>query len=750
MWQALIKTVAIVLPAILISGCSRPREAINRVDDASQSRIGVMTGSVGETLVVSRFPEADIKTFDDIMDAASAMLAGQLDAVVTVFPTALNLCKRYPNLKFLDEPLDKEQNAVAARKQDQQLLADVNRVLADLEKSGALADLRRRWLKEDLSPYEEIAINVPTAGVPLKIGVSATREPFSFVNADGRVSGHDGELARLIAVGLNRPIEFLDMKFMALIPALQSGKIDLIITGMVATEERAKSVSFSSPYFDNKQVMIVRKGAQSETHDEKTKLVDVDDLKDKRLGVLLGSTHEAWVLKNLPGAEVSQYQAVADVAVAIKSNKVDAGLFDSEPLKELMSQDDTLEKLGSPLFSFDCGVGFSKQSTELRDECNRFLAEIRSDGTYEEMVSRWMNDGPASNFQADRTANGEKLVVGICNTGLPFAGVRDNELVGFEVELANRFSSYLGRELEVLDLEFSSLIAAVSSNKVDMILGTVFITPERLQQLHFSDPYYRMDVWAAAPKVNIAGFGVSSQTEFSAGTMWQKFSNSFYSNLIKERRYLLILNGLKTTLVISLLSALGGTLLGAIVCFMRMSNRVWLQWPARVYIAVLRGTPVLVVLMLIFYVAFASVDVSPLLAAVIAFGMNFAAYASEIFRAGIRAVDPGQTEAGLSLGFGRGATFFHIVLPQTILRILPVYKGEFISLVKMTSIVGYIAVQDLTKASDIIRSRTFDAFFPLIVVALLYFLLSWVFIRALDSLEFALDTKMRRLRKSSL
>ena len=106
--------------------------------------------------------------------------------------------------------------------------------------------------------------------------------------------------------------------------------------------------------------------------------------------------------------------------------------------------------------------------------------------------------------------------------------------------------------------------------------------------------------------------------------------------------------------------------------------------------------------------------------------MNFAAYVSEMFRTSISSISYGQTEAGLAMGFGKVKTFRYVVLPQAIDRVLPVYRGEFISLVKMTSIVGYIAVQDLTKASDIIRSRTFDAFFPLIVVAIIYFLLAWL------------------------
>jgi polar amino acid transport system substrate-binding protein len=170
---------------------------------------------------------------------------------------------------------------------------------------------------------------------------------------------------------------------------------------------------------------------------------------------------------------------------------------------------------------------------------------------------------------------------------------------------------------------------------------------------------------------------------------------------------------------------------------------------AKVYISILRGTPVLVLLMLIFYVVFASVDMNPVLVAVVAFGMNFAAYVSEIFRTGIEAVDRGQSEAGIAMGFSKVQTFLYVVLPQTVRRILPVYKGEFISLVKMTSIVGYIAVQDLTKASDIIRSRTFDAFFPLVMVALLYFTISWVLMQSLDHLERATDPKYKRAKAAN-
>jgi len=200
--------------------------------------------------------------------------------------------------------------------------------------------------------------------------------------------------------------------------------------------------------------------------------------------------------------------------------------------------------------------------------------------------------------------------------------------------------------------------------------------------------------------------------------------DSFYNNLIAEDRYRMILDGLQVTLLITFCAVLLGTLLGGLVCWMRMSRRRWLQQTAKVYIELMRGTPVLVLLMLMYYVVMAPLDATGIVVAVITFAMNTAAYTSEMLRTAIQGIDRGQTEAGLALGFTPRQTFFKIVLPQVVKAVMPVYQGEVVSLLKGTSIVGYIAVADMTRASDLIRSRTFDAFFPLIVTAIIYFLMA--------------------------
>lgn len=229
-------------------------------------------------------------------------------------------------------------------------------------------------------------------------------------------------------------------------------------------------------------------------------------------------------------------------------------------------------------------------------------------------------------------------------------------------------------------------------------------------------------------------------------SMLDRIKESFYSNLILEDRYMLILNGLKTTMIITVFAVILGTLLAGIICWMRMSRSRWMSGFARTYIFIMRGTPVLVLLMIMFYVVLASSNASGVLVSIITFALNSAAYFAEMMRTSIQGIDKGQTEAGLSLGFTRTQTFFHIVFPQATRNVIPVYIGEVISLLKGTAIVGYVAVIDMTKASDIIRARTFDAFFPLLLTAGIYLLLSWLIIVLL---RYATRTKSPSAQKNN-
>ena len=228
----------------------------------------------------------------------------------------------------------------------------------------------------------------------------------------------------------------------------------------------------------------------------------------------------------------------------------------------------------------------------------------------------------------------------------------------------------------------------------------------------------------------------------------------FIFNFIDDNRWKYLWDGLGATLKVTFFALVVGVVIGVILAIIRSTHdknikdmkgaskailKV-LDIIARVYLTVIRGTPVVVQLMIMYYVIMVS-STNKILVATIAFGMNSGAYVAEIFRSGIMAIDNGQFEAGRSLGFNFVQTMRYIIIPQAFKNVLPALANEFIVLLKETSVAGYVALQDLTKGGDIIRSRTYDAFMPLIGVALIYLAMVMFFTYLVGILE-------RRLRNS--
>ena len=220
----------------------------------------------------------------------------------------------------------------------------------------------------------------------------------------------------------------------------------------------------------------------------------------------------------------------------------------------------------------------------------------------------------------------------------------------------------------------------------------------------------------------------------------------FILNFVSDDRWKYLVNGLKVTMIVAFFAALLGIVIGFLLAIIRATHdkegklKV-LNFIAHIYITIIRGTPVVVQLLIIYFVVFGSVNVSKVLVAVLAFGLNSGAYVAEIFRSGIMSIDQGQFEAGRAIGMTYIQTMRHIIIPQAFKNVLPALGNEFIVLMKETSVSGYIALQDLTKGGDIIRSRTYDAFMPLIAIALIYLFFVMIFSKLVSLLE-------RRLRNS--
>ncbi len=224
------------------------------------------------------------------------------------------------------------------------------------------------------------------------------------------------------------------------------------------------------------------------------------------------------------------------------------------------------------------------------------------------------------------------------------------------------------------------------------------------------------------------------------------FIASFQNNFIDDNRYMYLVEGLGITLIVTLFAVLIGIALGFLVAIIRSTydktgKLKFLNIICNLYLTIIRGTPAMVQLLIMYYVIFASTSLDKVVVAILTFGINSGAYVAEIVRSGIMSIDNGQFEAGRSLGFSYGKTMWYIILPQAFKNVLPALANEFIVLLKETSICGYIGLMDLTRGGDIIRSRTYEAFLPLIAVALIYLALVMIltyFVRLLE----------RRLRSS--
>ena len=237
---------------------------------------------------------------------------------------------------------------------------------------------------------------------------------------------------------------------------------------------------------------------------------------------------------------------------------------------------------------------------------------------------------------------------------------------------------------------------------------------------------------------------------------FSEISSSFEKTFITDDRWLQLLNGLGVTVQITIFASLIGLVLGFLIAVIRSTHDMtvqgkkcrnfsdfilkFLNFLCNIYITIIRGTPVVIQLMIMYFIVFAS-SRNGIFAAILSFGINSGAYVAEIVRSGIMSIDKGQFEASRSLGFNYRSTMIHIILPQAFKNILPALGNEFIVLVKETSVAGYVALQDLTYVGNLIRSRTYEAFFPLITVALIYLIIVLILTFLLKKLE-------RRLRNS--
>ena len=511
---------------------------------------------------------------------------------------------------------------------------------------------------------------------------------------------------------------------------------------MTVTEDRKKNVDFSDSYTTSKQVIIV--------NDEKSSAADntiksVDDLKGKNIGVQLGTTGDTFATdyEKDGTANLERYTKAADAIQALNQNKIDCVIIDEQPALSFIAVNKNLAILEEEFAVEEYALCVKKGNSELLSKINTALQKLKTDGTIAKINTNYIGTDDEKGtmpYQKKNVQRTGKLVVATNAEFKPYEYIENNQIVGIDMDIMQAVCDELGLEMEIENMAFDSILSAIQSGKADVGAAGMTVTEDRKQNVDFSDSY------TTSKQVIIINKGSSSASDGKSDTKSLSFTDKLRQNFVEDNRWQYILSGLGNTLLITLLAIIIGLVIGTLVAVVRtvhdqQGKLKILNVICKIYLAVIRGTPAMIQLLIIYYVIFASVNVNKILVAVVAFGLNSGAYVAEVIRSGINAVDKGQFEAGRCLGLNYRQTMSNIIMPQAFKNMLPALCNEFISLLKETAISGYIGLQDLTKGGDIIRSQTFEAFIPLVAVALIYLVMVLLLSYGVSRLE-------RRLKKN--
>ena len=710
--------------------------------------VGVSQGSVAEATAKELLPQANIAYFDDKMLGFTAVAQGKIDAFLyDRIQMQLAIENGQPGVHLLEESLGEPVRiavGISPVSGIPDLTEKVNRFIAEIRADGTLEGMYRRWVQEKNSALPEIPVP-GAADVHLTVGTTGTVPPYSYYE-DGRLNGYDIELARRFAAWLGADLSFQVYDFSALIAAAQAGKVDVIMSNLQYTPERAEQLPFSDVLYEEKQGIMVRGEAAKEA------VPAWQAYNGKVVGVQTGASFDQAVAELLPEAQLAYYNGKADLVAALTGNKVDAFVVDEPVAQLLMREDDRLTSLPDYLEKYEFAFVFPKNEAgeALRTQYNAFLEKLGKE-KLEALEQKWFGEDEAAKTMPDPASlpapNGT-LRLATESGYAPFEYVRDGRVVGYDMEIAALFCEEDGYGLEIVDMNFDAVLPAVQTGKCDFAAAGISFTPERAESVSFSDPNYTGGTVLVTLKTQAAAFQEETPTEKKPeGSFWSSLSSSFEKTFLRESRWKLFLEGIGTTLLITVLSILFGTALGFLVFMLCRNGNPLANGVTRFSVWLVTGTPMVVLLMILYYIVFGSVAVSGIAVAVIGFTLTFGAAVLGLLWMGVGTVDRGQYEAAYALGHSSRHTFFRIILPQAIPHVLPAYQGEIVGLIKSTAIVGYIAVQDLTKMGDIVRSRTYEAFFPLIAITVIYFLLEGLFSIAVSRIRIRIDPKKRKREK---
>ena len=710
------------------------RKSITTKEDLNHEwiRIGVGEGGAAEQIVEKELPKAK-RMYMGATDGYQSVAQGKIDAYIFERDQMqLAIDSGRTGVRLLDENMDESVHvAVGISKASQidGLEGKMNAFIEEKKADGTLDDMYDRWVVRDDETFPDIDLP-KNPSYHLTVGTTGIVPPFSYYK-DSKLNGYDIELAYRFASWMDADLEFKVYDYSGVVAAALSGDVDCVMAELNVTPERAESLIFSEDLFELPVGIMVRDDTAAVPEYQ-----TFEELGGKTFSMLTGAPFEELVRSMVPDAgNFTFYNNISDMLLALKSGKTDAVLCNNAVSQLAVNRNPDLALFPEDLKEGVFGFAFAKGNPE----CDKWQAAFDSisEETVNRAWSKWTGSDESKKVLPVQDWPGKNgtLRVAACDTVEPMSYIGKNgELIGFDIEMILMMAKELDVHVEFIPLEFSAVLSYIQSGKADMGNGSIIVTDERKEAMDFVEYF---------PAAFVLIVRADDDADGYAGFL-ESIKEGFEKNFIREDRWKLFLQGIITTLVITVMSVVLGTALGFAVFLICKDGNPVANTVTNITLRLIQGMPIVVLLMILYYIIFGSISISGVIVSIIAFSLTFGSSVYGLLRMGIGAVDRGQYEAAYALGYTVNHTFFRIILPQALPHMMNSYRGEIVGLIKATAIVGYIAVQDLTKVGDIVRSRTYEAFFPLIAIAVIYFALEGLFGFLVKHIHIKIDTRKRK------
>ena len=723
-----------ILSCFSLVGCGENEDKIfTKTSDFNNEKIAALTGSTFDSLINPIIKGTQFSYYDDIVGQVEALKKGDVNAVSLDLPVAKLVVSEQEGFTIFPQIIANDEYGFILKK-GSNLTSQISDIIVELRDSGKLAELEAKWMSgpesQKVIDYDGYTPSNPNG--TLRYGVDPVFAPVGYLGGgDSSLVGYEVEILYIIAQRLNKRVEVSQMTFSALIPAITEDRIDIASSCISITDERRESVDFPITHYVGGVVLLCR--TENIVPEGKDAPVNSPAF---TVATVKGSGQEQRVREKYPNAKIFYVDDYEQGQSLLETKSVNAlaisnGVYESSKSnlfdKSKSHTDGAVgDKVGVSVRVSDA-VG---KSPTLKVELDEFISQIKDDGTLLDMTVRYKTSQNFIEGNIEDAENPTKtFTVGVVNCGAPYAFKNNGKSVGLEIELMKRFAKSVNAQLVFEDIEYAELEDKLNSGELDYAVGGLtFLDSETILK---TENYIEDDTLLLVLK---------PQEQLS---FFEKIGESFNKTFLRENRWKLVVNGLWTTLIVAILAGVFGTALGFGFSFLTRSQRKWIKTISSGFCKLMQGIPTVVILMIMYFVVFANLSISAVAVAVITFSILFAISVSGILNTGIGAIDKGQLEAASALGFRKSTAFRKIVMPQALRHVLPLYKSEFVTMLKLTSIVGYVSIQDLTKVGDIIRSRTYEAFFPLIATAIIYFILSALITFVIGRVEFGFNKKRK-------